>query len=58
MLEIARTMVSTTLAMRKSTLPLEIPSEFAQYYQVFSNKQAQHLLKNQPWYHRIELIPG
>jgi len=31
-------MVSTTLAMRKSTLPLEIPSEFAQYHRVFSDE--------------------
>jgi hypothetical protein len=30
--EIARTMVSTTLAMRKQTLPSEIPLEFAQYH--------------------------
>ena len=30
--EIARTMVSTTLAMRKQTLPLEIPPEFAWYH--------------------------
>jgi hypothetical protein len=29
--EIARTTVSTTLAMRKQTLPSEIPLEFAQY---------------------------
>jgi hypothetical protein len=28
MLEIARTIVSTTLAIRKQTLPLEIPPEF------------------------------
>jgi hypothetical protein len=48
MLEIARTMVSTTLAMRKSTLPSEISPEFAQYHQVFSNEQAQCLPKNQP----------
>jgi hypothetical protein len=56
--EIARTMVSTTLAMRTQTLPSEIPLEFAQYHQVFSNEQAQRLPKNQPWDHRIELIPG
>jgi len=56
--EIARTTVSTTLAMRKQTLPSEIPPEFAQYHRVFSNEQAQHLPKNQPWDHRIELIPG
>jgi hypothetical protein len=30
--EIARTTVSTTLAMRKQTLPSEIPPEFAQYH--------------------------
>ena len=56
--EIARTTVSTTLAMRKQTLPSEIPLEFAQYHKIFSNEQAQHLPKNQPWDHRIELIPG
>jgi hypothetical protein len=56
--EIARTTVSTTLAMRKQTLPSEIPPEFAQYHRVFSDKQAQRLPKNQLWDHRIELIPG
>jgi hypothetical protein len=56
--EIARTTVSTTLAMRKQTLPSEIPSEFNQYHQVFSDEQAQRLPKNQPWDHKIELIPG
>ena len=58
MLEIARTTVSTTLAIRKQTLPSEIPPEFAWYQWIFSDKQVQHLLKNQPWDHRIELIPG
>jgi hypothetical protein len=58
MLEIARTTVSTTIAIRNQTLPSEIPKEFAQYHQVFSNEQAQCLLKNQPWDHHIELIPG
>jgi hypothetical protein len=58
MLEIARTMVSTTLAMRKQMLPSEIPPEFAWYHRIFSNEQAQCLPKNQPWGHRIELIPG
>jgi hypothetical protein len=56
--EIARTMVSTTLAMRKQTLPSEIPLECAQYNRIFSDEQAQRLPKNQPWDHRIELIPG
>jgi len=46
--EIARTIVSTTLAMRKQTLPSEIPPEFAQYHRVFSDEQAQCLPKNQP----------
>jgi hypothetical protein len=32
MLEIARTMVSTSIAMKKPTLPSEIPEEFAQYH--------------------------
>jgi len=58
MLEIARTTVSTTLAIRKQTLPSEILPEFAWYHQIFSDEQAQHLLKNQPWDHRIELILG
>jgi hypothetical protein len=56
--EIARTTVSTTLAMRKQTLLIEIPLEFARYHKVFSNEQVQRLSKNQPWNHRIELIPG
>ena len=56
--EIARTTVSTTLAMRKQTLPSEILPEFAQYHKIFSDEQAQRLPKNQPWDHRIELIPG
>jgi hypothetical protein len=56
--EIARTMVSITLAMRKQTLPSEIPLEFAQYHQIFSDEQAQCLPKNQPWDHRIKLISG
>ena len=56
--EIARTTVSTTIAMRQQTLPSEILPEFTKYHQVFSNEQAQRLPKNQPWDHRIELIPG
>jgi hypothetical protein len=48
MLEIARIMVSTTLAMRKQTLLSEIPPEFAWYHQIFSDEQAQRLPKNQP----------
>jgi hypothetical protein len=58
MLEIARTMVSTALAIRKQMLPSEIPPEFARYHRIFSDKQAQRLPKNQPWDHRIELISG
>jgi hypothetical protein len=56
--EIARTTVSTTLAMRKQTLPTEIPPEFARYHKVFSDEQAQCLPKNQPWDHIIKLILG
>jgi hypothetical protein len=48
MLEIARTTVSITLAIRRQMLPSEIPLEFAQYHQVFSDEQAQCLPKNQP----------
>jgi hypothetical protein len=44
--------------MRKQTLSSELLPEFAQYHRVFSDKQAQRLPKNQPWDHRIELIPG
>jgi hypothetical protein len=46
--EIARTMVSTTIAMRTQMLPSEIPKEFTQYHHIFSNEQAQCLSKNQP----------
>jgi hypothetical protein len=56
--EIARTIVSTTIAIKQQPLPSEIAPEFAQYHRVFSNEQAQQLPKNQLWDHRIELIPG
>jgi len=48
MLEIARTIVSTTIAMKQQMLPSEILPEFTQYHQVFSDEQAQRLPKNQP----------
>jgi hypothetical protein len=38
MLEIARTTVSTTLAMKKQMLPSEIPPEFAWYHRIFSDE--------------------
>jgi hypothetical protein len=39
--EIARTTVSTALAMRNQKLPAEIPAEYAQYHRIFSDEQAQ-----------------
>ena len=38
MLVIARTTVSTTLAMKKQMLPSEIPPEFAWYHRIFSDE--------------------
>jgi hypothetical protein len=42
----------------KDNLRQDLSPEFAQYHRVFSDEQAQRLPKNQPWDHRIELIPG
>jgi len=56
--EIARTTVSTTLAKQIQKLETEVPPAFAKYRRVFSDEQAQRLPKNQPWDHRIELIPN
>jgi len=36
----------------------EVPPAFAKYQRVFSDEQAQRLPKNQPWDHKIELIPN
>jgi hypothetical protein len=44
--EIARTMVSTTIAIKQQMLPSEILPEFTQYHRVFSDEQAQQLPKN------------
>ena len=56
---IRKTTVSTTLAQtehKKTTK--DIPLEFRKYKKVFSDKEAQRLPKNQPWDHKIDLIPG
>jgi len=55
---LTRTTVSTTLAMKKETLQMEIPPEFQQYSRVFSDEEAQHLPKYQPWDHKIDLLPN
>ena len=54
---LARTTVSTTLAMKKEALRTDIPPEFQQYSRVFSDKEAQRLPKHQLWDHKIDLLP-
>jgi len=54
---LAQTTVSTTLAIKKEASQIEIPPEFQQYSQVFSNEEAQQLPKHQPWDHKIDLLP-
>jgi len=54
---LAHTIVSTTLAMKKEASQMEIPPEFRQYSQVFSDEEAQRLPKYQPWDHKINLLP-
>jgi len=54
---LTRTTVSTTLAMKKEALQMDIPPEFKQYSQVFSDDEAQRLPKHQPWDHKIDLLP-
>jgi len=56
--EIAQTIVSTTLAIQVPKMEAEVPLAFAKYQRVFSDEQAQRLPKNQPWDHRIKLIPN
>ena len=36
---------------------MNIPPEFRQYSQVFSDEEAQQLPKHQPWDHKIDLLP-
>jgi len=55
---VAWTTVSTSLAKKEQVKSKEIPLEFRKYAKVFSNKEAQQLLKHQPWDHKINLIPG
>jgi len=55
---VARTTVSTSLAKKEQVKSKEIPPEFRKYAKVFSDKEAQRLLKHQPWDHKIDLIPG
>ena len=55
---VAWTTVSTNLAKAEQPKTTEIPPEFCQYRKVFSDEEAQWLPKHQPWYHKIDLIPG
>jgi len=55
---IRKTTVSTTLAQMEHKATKDIPLEFCKYKKVFSDKEAQRLPKNQPWDHKIDLIPG
>ena len=55
---LARTTVSTTLAIQNKAARAEIPPEFRQYSRVFSDEEAQRLPKHQPWDHKIDLLPG
>ena len=57
-IQIARTMVSTHLAIARQPKSVEIPPEFCKYHKVFSNEESQHLPKHQPWDHKIDLTPG
>ena len=55
---VARTTVSMSLAKKEQVKSKEIPPEFRKYMKVFSDKEAQWLLKHQPWDHKIDLISG
>jgi len=50
--------VSTNLAKKEQVKSKEIPLEFRKYAKVFSDEEAQQLLKHQPWDHKIDLITG
>jgi hypothetical protein len=56
---VARTTVSTTLT-KETAKPMTeaIPLTFRKYKKVFSDEEAQRLLKHQPWDHKIDLILG
>jgi len=53
-----KTTVSTTLAKAEHKEIKDIPIEFQKYKKVFSDEEAQWLLKHQPWDHKINLIPS
>jgi len=55
---IRKTTVSTTIAKAERKKTKDIPLDFWKYLFVFSDKEAQWLPKNQPWDHKIDLIPG
>ena len=55
---IQKTTVSTALAKSEHKTNQDIPLEFRKYKKVFSDEEAQRLPKNQPWDHKIDLIPG
>jgi len=55
---IRKTTVSTTLAKGEERKTTDIPPEFCKYMKVFLDKEAQQLLKHQPWDHKINLQPG
>ena len=51
-------MVSTAIAQTEQKTIKDIPLEFQKYKKVFSDEEAQRLLKHQLWDHKINLIPG
>jgi hypothetical protein len=56
---VARTTVSIAIAKETTkSMVKAIPLAFHKYKKVFSNEEAQGLLKHQPWDHKIDLIPG
>jgi hypothetical protein len=56
---VTRTTVSTALAKETAKTPFKgVPLAFHKYKKVFSDEEAQRLLKHQPWDHKIDLIPG
>jgi hypothetical protein len=58
-LVVVRTTISTAIAKEATKSTVEaIPLAFCKYKKVFSDKEAQCLLKHQPWDHKIDLILG
>jgi hypothetical protein len=54
---VARTTVFTAIAKEATKNMVEaIPLAFCKYKKVFSDEEAQQLLKHQPWDHKINLI--